>query len=211
MGWLVLALVVLSLPIFWASQLLARALPKAEAVDFAQINQWRRCETDAGLVRRLVELPGPVGEFARAGHAALDAADRVDVLCERLAEVDTATKSIAAQLSMLTRTVLAAGGFIGIIALISATNEYVSGGFDPARSIVAVFPLGLSGVVAFRCHWIGRAISSRIQERRRAWDRLCRLLEGPHMSGLDADPAGELSQQTCRRDSECEESLALRR
>jgi hypothetical protein len=201
-GWLILSLVALLAPLLWGRRLVQRALPKAEWLDFLRLGKvadWKAA--------RLCSLSGPVGDFVRLVLADPSPGGRVDLVCERLAEVDAETSQLSAQIAMTARTVLAAGGLLSIL--------FVSGaiGKEPAWQVAWGFlPLVTAGQGSFLCYWMGRAASGRVDQRRRNWDALCRVLVRPHMSGPcfagDA-PSNGLDPDVWREDSRSEKNSAM--
>jgi hypothetical protein len=189
-GWLILSIVAAIAPLLWGWQSLRRALPREEALDFLRLGaaaHWQEA--------RLRELAGPVGDFVRTLLSEPSLAGRVDLLCERLAEVDSETSQIAEKFTMLVRTVLAVGGLLSVVIIGGAVRERA--GIQMAWGLL---PAALAACSAFWCYWMGRAVSRRVHERRRNWDTLCRLLERPHMSGsLPAGDAGSPGADVRRR------------
>jgi hypothetical protein len=172
-GYLILSLVVALVPLLRGRQLQRQALPIDEGKDFLKLGsatQWHR--------ERAASLRGPIGEFVRAVNSETSQFARIDLMCERLADVDSQTRQIAEQYTMLVRTVLALGGLFSVV---------VVGGAVRARAAWQVawglLPFIFAAFSAFWCHWMGRMVSCRVAERRRNWDALSRLLVGPHMSG----------------------------
>jgi hypothetical protein len=191
-GWLILSLVTAIAPLLRGWQSLRRALPRDEGLDFLRLGagaQWQEA--------RLRELEGPVGDFVRTMLSEPSLAGRVDLLCERLAEVDSETSQIAEKFTMLVRTVLAVGGLLSVVIISGAVRERA--GIQMAWGLL---PTTLAACSAFWCYWMGRAVSSRVRERRRNWDTLCRLLERPHMSGSlpEGDAGSPGADARCRRE-----------
>ncbi len=173
MGWLILSLVTVLAPLLWSWQMVQRALPKGERLDFLRLGKGAHPQEV-----QLRSLSGPVGDFVRTVLTDSSPAGRVDLVCERLAEVDAETSQLSAQITMTARTVLAAGGLITIWVIAGTIGQ------QPGWQIAwGLLPLAIGGQGSFLCHWMGRAASGRVNERRRNWDALCRLLVGPHMSG----------------------------
>lgn len=172
MGWLFLSLVAVLAPLLWSRRLVERALPKEERLDFRCLGKAARSQE-----AQLRSLSGPVGEFVRTVLTDPSPAGRVDLVCERLAEVDAETSQLSAQIAMTARTILAAGGLITIWVVADAIGQ------KPGWRVAwGLLPLVIAGQGSFLCHWMGRAASGRVDERRRNWDALCRLLVRPHMS-----------------------------
>lgn len=171
-GWCILSLVVAVVPLLRGWQLLRHALPRSEQLDFQLLGPASRWQLSA-----VHNLSGPIGGFVRTFVAEPSLAGRIDLLCERLGEVDSETHQIASQYSTMVRAVLAAGGLLSVIIVTSAVRKQA--GWE---IVWGLLPALLSALVAFWCYWMGQLVSHRSGERRRNWDALCRMLEGPHMS-----------------------------
>lgn len=173
MGYLILSLVVALVPLLWGWQLQRRALPTDEGRDFFQLGTVARWNEE-----RVQGLSGPIGEFVRAVKSEPSQFGRIDLMCERLADVDAQTKQLAVQYTMLVRTVLALGGLLSVVVISGAIRARAAW-----QIAWGLLPFALAAISAFWCHWMGRVVSCRVGERRRNWDALSRLLVGPHMSG----------------------------
>jgi hypothetical protein len=155
-------------------RLLRRAAACAEVSDFRRVGDrlhWN--------IEQFGGLAGPVGAFVREVLAETSVAGRIDLVCERLAEVDVETRQVPCRLAMLARTTLVMGGFCGIILVSQAVRDR-----SGSMVVVGLAPVVLSGAAAFCCRWMGRMVSSELEFRRQSWDLLSRLLLRPHMAGL---------------------------
>jgi hypothetical protein len=176
-GWLVISLAAVVGTLVTGYRLQRRAVACAERSDFRGVGN--RLDWD---VTRFSDLPGPVGAFVREVLAEPSDAGRVDLVCERLAEVDAETRQIPHRLAMLARTVLVMGGLCGISLVAQAVREH-----SGSTVILGLAPVLISAVAAFCCRWMGRMVSSEIECRRQSWDSLSRLLLRPHMPGLHVE------------------------
>jgi hypothetical protein len=174
LGWSIffLAAVVGILLMGW--RLLRRATGKAERSDFLRMGNRLHWDTT-----RFDDLPGPIGVFVQGVLAEPSVASRIDLVCERLAEVDFETRQVPYRLAMLGRTVLVMGGLFGIILVSHAVREH-----SGSMAGLAFVPILLSSAAALCCRWMGRLVSSDIEFRRGSWDVLSRLLLRSHMPGL---------------------------
>lgn len=166
LGWIVLTSLAASLSILCAHKLVKRALPSRECLDFQRFGSsanWRIEQSEA--------LSGPVGEFVRRLSVEITEADRIDLVCQRIAEIDEQTTLVPERLGMLARCMLAFGGTIAVVMASRAIGQH-----DAVAACVAMVPLMLGGMAAFRCWWLGRTSREPIAQRRRNWDTLSRVL-----------------------------------
>jgi hypothetical protein len=189
-GWLILSLVADLGSVLVASQLLRRAVPSRERSDFL-----RAGSTTSWDVGQLGKLGGPVGAFVMAVLAEPSVVGRIDLVCERLAEVDVETKDIALQMAMLARAVFAMGALFGIVVVAQEI-----GGASGWMAAWGLAPVGLGATAAVCCHWMGRVASTGAERRRQSWDALSRLLVRPHMPGsclVGGDPKVGVDAESC--------------
>lgn len=172
-GWIVATLLAAYWSTRFAHGLIRGALPANEPFDLprlASLASWN--------LERCVSLPGPVGDFVRRVSAQTTDADRIDLICERLAEVDEQTTQIPKQLTMLARCIAALGGAVSVLMASRAIGQQAG-----LAAVAGVLPMLIGGAAAFRCWSLGRAAKARITQRRRNWDTLSRcLLQQPGVS-----------------------------
>lgn len=163
-------IVATSLAAWWSTYLAHRlvrtALPPCERVDFQHLGTHATWN-----IERTSSLPGPVGDFVRRVSAENADADRIDLVCEKLGEVDEQTTQIPERLTRLARCVAALGGAISVLMVSRAIGQ--QGGLAAAAG---GGPILIGGAAAFRCWWLGRAAKDRLTLRRQNWDALSRCL-----------------------------------
>lgn len=170
-AWLFLSLVV-SLASLWIGRTWSeRASARLEVVDFKAVSGCTRWDVD-----RLRRLPGPVGEFVRQWQAETAEALRLDLLCERLSDVDVDTRQIATRLGRLGRLQVAVGMLLGIVLVLQSLRDST-----PSVAFLGVAPPAAGLLSAFLLNWMGRAAGQAAESRRREWDALSRWLMRPHM------------------------------
>lgn len=119
-------------------------------------------------------VPGAVGQFLRQLSLESREAERVELLRERLAEVDWATWGVAGRIGAWGRVAL----FSGSAAAIGQLSSTMAAS-QPGLSAYALIPFACGALFAVGCHWIGRATGKAAEERRQAWDALSAAIVRP--------------------------------
>lgn len=163
----------------WGHKTLVRALPPDESADFRLAGRLAKWE-----LSQLSDLRGPVGSFVRRFMAETDERERVDLVCERQAQVDLETTDVGRRLERLARCILAVGATLTVIAASRAAAAQ-----DSAAGLGALFPLAVSVAAALYGRYSVRHTSDRIAERRRDWDRLSSFLLSRRAFEPAADPS----------------------
>ncbi|HMA96594.1 MAG TPA: hypothetical protein VKP30_28105 [Polyangiaceae bacterium] len=162
-----------------AVRIVRRALPTEEQLAFQQAGsetQW--------TIQGIAALPGPIGGFAREVLECSADADRVDLLCERLASIDLDTDYVEQRVNMLARCALA----ITAVTFVGGATSCLQHPTLPA--IVGVVILSFSGLFSGLFCWrIGRQTKTAIDQRRRDWDQVAQLLLSSTSTGpFEGDP-----------------------
>lgn len=120
------------------------------------------------------DLPGPLGEFLRTVRAEATRAGRVDLLAERMAQVDDETSGIGMRIRMWARVVLFSAGALSLVALGECLRQPQSHSF-----LQALMPIALGSAVAVGLYRVGRTAGVEVESRRQAWDALSDALLRP--------------------------------
>lgn len=176
---LVFSFIGLSVLVASAVRIVRRALPTEEQLAFQQagsVTQW--------TIQRIAALSGPIGDFAREVLECSTVADRVDLICERLASIDLDTDHIEERANMFARCALA----IAAVTFVGGATSCLHHPMLPP--MVGVVILSVSGLFSgLYCWRLGRRTKTAIDQRRRDWDHLAQLLlNSTSASSFEADP-----------------------
>jgi hypothetical protein len=162
--WFVSALIALPVlvPPLLAYLHVLRADPKGERLDF--LSAGNSADWD---LEHFCTLRGPVGQFVRKIVAETTIGEKVDLICERIADVDAQTNQSDQRFAMLARMALAAGGFAGVVLTSQGIRQAAMA--DTTWGILAFL---LAAVFALSCYWMGRLARHAALARRCAWDAL---------------------------------------
>jgi hypothetical protein len=114
-----------------------------------------------------VALTGSVWRFVESVRLEPTLSLRMDLIAERLSEVDLDTTAVAARVGMWARVAL----YFGAGATVASVGRHL--GRPLGIESLGVFgPFLLGAGMASTCLWLGRWANARAGQRRWAWDRL---------------------------------------
>jgi hypothetical protein len=125
-------------------------------------------------IEELLRLSGPVGQFVRDIRGETVRSVVIEMVSERLSEVDNATWEVEKRVGMWARVTFFSGVGCSVAYLCERLGSVP--GLPLARLLL---PFTIGATSALVCGWIGRVAGGAASERRRAWDTLSAALLRP--------------------------------